>query len=171
MTSGLKIGVFLHGTAIMHAAAATVAREKRVVQVREREPSVREFASYVPTPGTVQKLAKWSAREASFVYISSHRHREHLAADEQVLRRYEFPLGPVHGRAEEESYGQLVERLNPDILIEDDCESIGGTAQTVASQLSPAARRRIRCLVLPEFIGLGRLPDDLAELVRFTAGR
>lgn len=73
----------------------------------------------------------------------------------------------MHGRAERESYGQLVDRLSPDVLIEDDCESIGGAVKTVAAQLSATAGERIKCLVLPEFIGLGHLPDDLGELIRF----
>jgi hypothetical protein len=55
----MKVGVFLHGTAIMHAAAAGVERDERVQQVRRREPSVRDFASYLPTPGTAEKLAAW----------------------------------------------------------------------------------------------------------------
>ena len=53
----MKVGVFLHGTAIMHAAAAGVERDERVQQVRRRDPTVRDFASYIPTPGTAAKLA------------------------------------------------------------------------------------------------------------------
>jgi hypothetical protein len=49
--TGMKAGVFLHGTAIMHAAAAGVERDERVQQVRRREPSVRDFASYVSNSG------------------------------------------------------------------------------------------------------------------------
>ncbi len=51
----MKVGVFLHGTAIMHATASGVARDERVRQVRRREPSVRDFVSYVPTPGSLEK--------------------------------------------------------------------------------------------------------------------
>ena len=46
----MKVGVFLHGTAIMHATATGVGRDERVQQVRRRDPSVREFTSYIPTP-------------------------------------------------------------------------------------------------------------------------
>jgi|AmaraimetFIIA100_FD_contig_41_26421032_length_761_multi_4_in_0_out_0_2 hypothetical protein len=57
------------------------------------------------------------------------------------------------------------ERLELDVLVEDDCESIGGPARTIASQLSPTTRRSIRCIVVPEFVGLGHLPDDPRELL------
>jgi hypothetical protein len=67
----MKIGVFLHGTAIMHASAAGVDREERVWQVRLREPSVRDFASYVPTPGTAGKLAAWQRHGASILATSA----------------------------------------------------------------------------------------------------
>jgi hypothetical protein len=52
----LRILVFLHGTSIMHAAGLGLGREERVRQSRERETSVLDFASYVPTDGAVEKL-------------------------------------------------------------------------------------------------------------------
>jgi len=118
----MKVGVFLHGTAIMHATAAGVGRDERVQQVRRRDPSVREFTSYIPTPGTAVKLAAWQQQGASLIYLSSHRRPEDLRADEAVIRRHGFPEGPVHGRAEAEDYGALVERLGLDALVEEDCE-------------------------------------------------
>jgi hypothetical protein len=161
----MRIGVFLHGTAIMHAAAARVQRDERVQQVRHREPSVRDFAAYVPTPGSVEKLVAWQRCGATIVYLSSHRRHDSVRADESVLGRYGFPVGAVYWRREGEEYGSLVERLGLDVLVEDDCESIGGTAQTCAAQLSPAGRQSVRCIVLPEFSGLSDLPDEPARLL------
>ena len=162
----MKIGVFLHGTAIMHSAAAGVQRDERVQQVRRRDPSVADFASYIPTPGTAQKLAAWERHGATIVYLSSHRRRDGIRADKSVIRRYGFPPGPVHGRQEGEGYGPIVARLGLDVLVEDDCESIGGAAQTCAAQASSAGRQSVRFVVLPEFSGLTGLPDDPAELLK-----
>jgi hypothetical protein len=161
----MKIGVFLHGTAIMHAAAAGVERDERIQQVRRRDPSVRDFASYVPTPGTAARLAAWQRHGAILVYLSSHRHPDDIRTDAAVIRRHGFPAGPVHGRQPGEDYGPLAERLGLDVLVEDDCESIGGAAQTCAAQLSPAGTQSLRCVVLPEFSGLAGLPEDPAELL------
>lgn len=132
--------------------------------MRGREPSVRDFASYVPCPGTVEKLSAWHRQWAAITYVTSHRRHEDIRADEAVIRRHGFPPGPVHGRRDGEDYGQLVARLHLDGLVEDDCESIGGAAQTCAAQLSPATRQSTRCIVLPGFSGLAGLPDDPAEL-------
>jgi hypothetical protein len=161
----MKVGVFLHGTAIMHTAAAEVDREERVQQVRRRDPSVGDFASYIPTPGTTAKLAAWARHGATLVYLSSHRRPEDIRADEAVIHRHGFPNGPVHGREHAEDYGALVERLGLDLLVEDDCESIGGTAQTCAAQLTATGRQTPRCVVLPEFSGLATLPGDPAGLL------
>lgn len=160
----MKVGVFLHGTAIMHAAAAGVGRDERVQQVRRRDPSVRDFRSYIPAPGATEKLMAWARHGATLIYLSSHRRREDICTDETVIRRHRFPEGPVHGRAGAEDYGALVARLGLDVLVEDDCESIGGAAQTCAAQLAPATRHSVQCVVLPEFSGLAGLPDDPAEL-------
>jgi hypothetical protein len=149
----------------MHAAAAAVGRSERVDQVRRRDPTVRAFDSYVPTPGTVQKLVAWSERGAALFYLSARRRRRELDDDEMVVRRSGFPPGPVCGRRGEETYGELVERLELEVVVEDDCESIGGAAQTIAAQLTPSQRVSIRCIVVPEFIGLGMLPDDPHELL------
>jgi len=161
----VKVGVFLHGTAIMHAAAAGVERDERVQQVRRRDPTVRDFASYIPTPGTAAKLAAWQRHGATLIYLSSHRARDDIRIDESVVSRYEFPAGPVHGRGDGEDYGTLIQRLGLDVLIEDDCESIGGAAQTCSAQMGPAVRASVRCIVLPEFLGLADLPADPAELL------
>jgi hypothetical protein len=161
----MRVGVFLHGTSIMHAAAAEVAREERVAQVLRHDPSVRDFASYVPTPGTTEVLAAWERTGAKLVYLSSHRREDDVQTDESVIARHGFPAGPVHGRLAGEDYGSLVERLELDVLVEDDCESIGGAAQTCAAQLSPEAKRATRCIVLPEFTGLSGLPVDPDELL------
>ncbi len=162
----MKVGVFLHGTAIMHAAAAGVSRQQRVEQVRQGDASVADFGSYVPTPGTVDKLVAWRRQGVGIVYLSSHRRAEDLRADEAVIRRAGFPDGPVHGRGDGEDYGALVGRLGLDVLVEDDCESIGGSEQTCAAQLDPGARASVNCVLLPEFAGLGDLPDDPHVLFR-----
>jgi len=169
----MRILVFLHGTSIMHAAGLGLGlgREERVRQSRERETSVLDFASldfasYVPTDRAVEKLNSWARHGAQIEYLSSHRTREDVAIDEQVLASHGFPIGPVHWRADAESYEEIVRRVGPDLVVEDDCESIGGAGQTVASKLG-GEQGAVPCCIVPEFGGLGHLPNDPADLVRF----
>ena len=158
--------MFLHGTAIMHPSAAGASRLERVAQVRAGEPEVGDFAAYVPTERTVEKLRAWRAAGAEITYLSSHREARDVEADRAVLRRHGFPAGEVFFRLERESYGDVAARAGPNILVEDDCESIGGEAEMTGPRLPPGLRARVAVVVVPEFGGLGSLPDEPAELVR-----
>src|SRR5262245_1152180 len=115
----MKLCVFLQGTAIMHASAAGVSRAESVRQVQVGEASVRRFASYMPAADVVRKLSGWRAQGADLTYLSSHRRAEDVACDRAVLDRFGFPAGPVLFRDDDESYGDVVARTAPDILIED----------------------------------------------------
>jgi hypothetical protein len=52
----------------------------------------------------------------------------------------------------------------PGILIEDDCESIGGEPEMTFPQLQPELQASITSIVVKEFGGIDHLPDDLAVL-------
>jgi len=162
----MKIMVFLHGTATMHKNAAGLSREERVQQVIDGDASLHEFGSYIPVDHAVDKLRAWENRGASIVYLSSHTEPSRVELDRLVLAEHGFPRGPVCFRNDGNSYPEVVETVVPDILIEDDCESIGGELEMVYPQLSLAAKRRVKSVVVREFGGLDHLPDDPA-LLRF----
>jgi hypothetical protein len=161
--------VFLHGTSIMHGSAIGQARTTRVRQSMAKDPSVRDFGSYVPTEGAVAKVTAWQRRGADICYLSSHRTAAAAAIDKSVLAAHAFPAGHLYFRAPGESYADVARRWSADVLIEDDCESIGGHPHTAASELARTPGPAVRCVVVPEFGGLEHLPDDPAELLRREA--
>ena len=146
----------------MHRSAVGRPRAERIRQVREREASVSDFASYVPTEGTVARLAGWAASGAEIAYLSSHRRTVDVAADEVVLRAHGFPPGPVLHRRPGESYADVAARAGADVVVEDDCESIGGAREMVVPD--PARAPGLRAVMVPEFGGLAHLPDSPASL-------
>ena len=160
----MRIAVFLHGTTLMHRSAAGCPREERVWQVQQREESVHDFASYVPIGNAVNKLHAWSKQGANMIYISSHRRPEDVALDQAILTASPFPDGPVLFRAPGESYQGVIERALPDLLIEDDCESIGGQAAMISPNLRPDLQAKVTSIIVREFEGIDHLPDDLALL-------
>jgi len=162
----MKIMVFLHGTALMHPGGMGRTREERVRQVLDGDESLYDFAAYVPVGETIQKLRTWSDQGAEIVYLSSHRSFENVGKDLTVLRKHAFPQGPVFFRKGDEGYGAVVERVLPDVLIEDDCESIGGDAEMTYPQIGPDIRARVKSIVVKEFGGIDHLPDDILELVK-----
>ena len=52
-----------------------------------------------------------------------------------------------------------------DILIEDDCESIGGRTQMVYPNVSYLVKDRIKSIIVKEFSGIEHLPSDINELI------
>jgi hypothetical protein len=164
----VRVMVFLHGTTIMHAAGVDQRREVRVRQSKEHDPSVTDYSSYVPIGHAAEKLETWASRGAEIVYLSSHRDSLDVVADRVVLDRWAFPPGDILWRGESESYADVVARAAPDVLIEDDCESIGGREEIASAHLSPEVAKKVRSVVIREFEGIDHLPDDLRNLVTFT---
>ncbi len=163
----MKIMVFLHGTAIMHQSAAGREREDRVRHVLEDDASTRDFASYIPVDNAARKLQVWSQQGAEIVYLSSHRRPDDIEKDRAVLRRYGFPEGPIFFRHGGEPYHEVAESVLPDILIEDDYESIGGETEMTYPHLRPELKARVKSIVVKEFGGLDHLPDDVSMLINY----
>ncbi|MBS3175889.1 hypothetical protein J4457_01490 [Candidatus Woesearchaeota archaeon] len=161
----LKILVFLHGTIIMHKNAACCTREERVEQSKEREQSVLDYASYIPIGDAVKKLKMWKTQRTEILYLSSHKTLGDIEKDKFVLKKYGFPDGRVLFRTKGEKYKDIAERIMPDILIEDDCESIGGKKEMTITQVKPELKKKIKSIVVKEFGGIDHLPDKISELL------
>lgn len=160
----MKLLIFLHGTTLMHRSALGRTRAERVRQVRAKEASVHDYASYVPVDNAVSKLRRWSAQGAELVYLSPHQRQEDVDTDQAVLNASGFPAGAIVFRQRGEAYAQVAERVLPDVLIEDDCESIGGAPEMTYPHLRPEMQAGITSIVVKEFAGIDHLPDDLAAL-------
>src|SRR6516225_12271123 len=83
--SPMRLLVFLHGTVLMHAAAAGVPRAERVLQVRSGHPAVGDYAAYAPVGNAAAKLRRWQEGGARISYLSSHRNPDDVALDAFVL--------------------------------------------------------------------------------------
>jgi hypothetical protein len=164
----VKVMVFLHGTTIMHKNAAGRTRDERVKQVLDRrDESLYDFESYVPVVNAAKKLHTWWGQGAEIVYLSSHMRFEDVEIDQAVLRNHDFPAGQVFFRQSGERYSDVAERVLPDILIEDDCESIGGENEMTYPQVKPELKSKIKSIVVKEFGGIDHLPDNIGELMDY----
>lgn len=156
----MRILAFLPGTTLMHANGAGQSREERVEQVKRGE-DLKGIVTYVPVGDAARKLQSWRQQGAEIVYLSPERQIEQAPA---VLATHHFPDGLVAFRAPGETWQDVVARVQPDILIEDDCESIGGEPEMTFPQLQPGLQAGITSIVVKEFGGIDHLPDDLAAL-------
>ncbi len=162
----MNILVFLHGTTIMHKNAQGLARQEIVKQVMESDESVNDYALYIPVGNAVKKLLEWKGQGARICYLSSHKNAKDVEKDKSVLKKYAFPDGQIFYRRNREGYKDVVERIRPlpDVIVEDDCESIGGTVEMVYPNLRPTLKNKIKSIVVKEFGGIDYLPDRISEL-------
>lgn len=101
------------------------------------------------------------------LHLSSHRGVEDIEADEAVSRKHGIPDGQVFFRQNGEQYKDVAERVLPHVLIEDDCESIGREEEMAYPHIRQELKVKIKSIVVKEFGGIDRLPDEVAELVRY----
>ena len=166
MLSSVRVMVFLHGTAIMHTSAVSQPRAERVSQSRRRDASVLDFGAYVPTEDAVAKVHAWQRHGADICYLSSHTGAADVALDRAVLAGHGFVPGMVFFREPGETYADVARRADADVVVEDDCESIGGEGEMAYPHLQPEEQARITGIVVREFEGIDHLPDAHVELIR-----
>jgi hypothetical protein len=151
--------VFTDGTIIMHKKAVGHSREEIVRQVVEKDPSVKQYVEYVPIGESSETLHRWIENGAAITYITSRKGAE-VNVIRDVLQRHNFPKGQFEFRREGEEYQNVVERVIPDVLVEDDCKSIGGEAEMIYPNIRSDLKPLIRSVVVKEFEGMDHLPDD-----------
>ncbi len=163
-----RILIFLHGTSIMHRNALELSREAIIKQIIENtDKSISDFSSYIPIGNVVKKLKTWQNQGAEILYLSSHISPKNVKMDEKVLKRYNFPKGPIFYR-KEKNWNLPIEKAKPDILIEDDCESIGGENQMTYPNLNREWKSKLISIVIKEFGGIDNLPDDIDDLKKLN---
>lgn len=77
--------------------------------------------------------------------------------------KYGFAGTKLVFRSKHETYAKLVELIMPDILIEDDCKSIGGSWQMCITKVQPEIKKRILSITVKEFGGIDELPLRLSD--------
>jgi len=151
----------------MHRGGIGRTREEIARQVEEKEQTIYDWASYVPVSSAVAKLKTWKNQGAEILYLTSRKRPDEVASIEGVLKKHGFPVGQLLFRRENQQYKDVAERAMPDVLVEDDCESIGGTDEMTITHVKPEIRERIKSIPVKEFGGIDHLPDEITALVEY----
>ncbi|MHA2169893.1 MAG: hypothetical protein ACXAB7_08375 [Candidatus Kariarchaeaceae archaeon] len=161
----MKILVFTEGTVIMHQNAKDLARGEIVAQsFTGIDPSLLAWVDYIPIGNAVQKLRTWKEQSVQIMYLTSRKVESDVTAIQKVLKKNRFPEGTLYFRAPGQEYKDIAEKLEPDVLIEDDCESIGGKSEMTYTNIGEEFKRRIKLIKVAEFQGIDHLPDDIGLL-------
>ena len=164
----MKILVFTEGTVIMHPSAKGLTREQRVEQSKIRERTVHDYRNYIPNDRAVQKLMDWKTQGEKIYYLTSRTKPEEIDDVRFVLQKFSFPDSQnLLFRQKGEEYKDVAERLMPDILVEDDCESIGGEVEMTYPHIREDLKAKIKPIIAKEFGGIDHLPDNLQKLQKF----
>lgn len=156
-----KVLLFTEGTVLMHANCVGQSREECVRQVTSGDISVKDYKKYVPIGRAVSKIFSWVAEGEEIIYLTSRREKRQIKNIREVLRKYNFPAGRLEYRIGDETYGDVVRRVKPDLIIEDDCESIGGKTATVFNSIERKLKRKIKLITVKEFSGIDSLLNKL----------
>jgi hypothetical protein len=160
----MRILIFTEGTIIMHKNAVGHTRDEIVKQVEQKEKSVHDYKSYVPVGNAVKKLQNWKNDGTEILYLTSRRKPNEIQQIQDVLKKFNFPDGQLLFRQKNEEYKDVAERIIPDVLIEDDCESIGGIDEMTITHVKPEIKNIIKSIPIKEFGGIDHLPDKISAL-------
>ena len=121
--------------------------------------------AYSPIGNVVDRIGAWHKQGAQILYCTSRRGKQ---AEEiaRLLQRFGFAGSGLYFRAKRQKYKDIIEDVKPDILIEDDCKSIGGSWQMCITHVSPEIKSGIRSIIVREFGGIDHLPFSIAEFIR-----
>ncbi len=160
----LKMLVFTEGTIIMHKNAKGHSRKEIVKQVKENEKSVHDYSSYISIGKAAKKLRAWRGKGVLISYLTSRKKPKEVKSVHEVLKKHGFPKGRLLFRKGSQQYKDIAEKIVPDILIEDNCESIGGIKEMTVTHIKPKIKKKIKSIVLREFGGIDSLPDSINRL-------
>lgn len=151
---GKKVLVFTEGTILYHTSAIGKTRKEIVEQIKNKDKSVHKYSSYIPIKHAVNKLKIWEYQGVKITYLTSRKKKKEIEEIKKVLNYWDFPKGEVYFRKETEDYKDVAKRIKPDILIEDDCESIGGELEMIYLHISEKFKKTIKSIIVKEFEGI-----------------
>ena len=109
--------------------------------------------NYVPIGDAINTLKKWQEEGYEVIYLTSLKGRGAMKMA-QHLDELGFTGSMVGYRQKNQDYATLIKEELPDILIEDNCSSIGGEENMCYNLLSEKLKKEIKHIVVEEFKGI-----------------
>lgn len=109
--------------------------------------------SYIPIGNAIEKLKKWQEEGYEIIYLTSLKGKRAMKIARH-LDELGFTGSMVGYRQKYQDYATLIKEELPDILIEDNCKSIGGEKNMCYELLSDELRKDIKHIVVEEFKGI-----------------
>ena len=145
---------------IMIFTEGTVLKPKSLLQFFNQK-------TYCPIKNCIKKIENWEKQGAEVIYLTSRRNRKSAERTRNLLKYYGFAGSFLYFRGKKEKYKDIVEKICPEVFIEDDCKSIGGNWQIAINKVDKSVKENITSIIVREFRGIDNLPDKLSELKKY----
>lgn len=111
------------------------------------------MTTYIPINNAIETLKKWQEEGYEVIYLTSLKGRRAMKMA-QHLDELGFTGSMVGYRQKNQDYATLIKEELPDILIEDNCLSVGGEQNMCYNLLSDELKKEIKHIVIEEFKGI-----------------
>lgn len=109
--------------------------------------------NYVPIGNAKEIIKNWQEQGYEIIYLTSQKGRKAMGMARR-LDELGFVGSMVGYRQTRQDYATLIKEEQPDILIEDDCKSIGGEKHMCITQLNDELKKSLKHIVVEEFKGI-----------------
>lgn len=111
---------------------------------------------YVPI-GNAVKVINNLYNKGNEVYLCSYVRINRYKFIKSIVDYYKINYTEILCRDKNEQYSNLVEKVMPDIIIEDDCKSIGGEKQCCITNVKEDIKMNIKSIIVEEFKGIDNI--------------
>lgn len=108
---------------------------------------------YKPIGNAIEIVNGWQ-KQGYEIYLCSYVRNRRYKFIKQIIDFYGMKYTEILCREKGEQYSEIVEQIKPDILIEDDCKSIGGQKEWCITNVREKIKAGIRSIIVPEFRGI-----------------
>ena len=108
---------------------------------------------YVPISNAIEVIKNWQEQGYEIIYLTSQTGRRAMKMA-QHLDELGFVGSMVGYRQKYQDYTTLIKEELPDILVEDDCKSVGGQTNMCSYNLPDNIKNKIKIIKVKEFDGI-----------------
>lgn len=108
---------------------------------------------YIPINNAIEIIKKWQEEGFEIIYLTSQTGKKAMGMA-QRLDELGFVGSMVGYRQVRQNYATLIKEELPDILIEDNCKSIGGEFNMCYNELEEVLQSKIKHIIVEEFSGI-----------------
>lgn len=100
-------------------------------------------------------------KQGNEIYLCTYVKKNRIKFIESILKYNNIEYTKLIYRDKKENYCDLVEKIRPDVLIEDDCKSIGGEKEMCITNVKEEIKKNIKSIVVEEFKGIDKFENKI----------